>query len=406
PAVPSSARLIPAAPSSHATSSRSPHRACSSARIHRGMLRLASHQPRAGAIDGRFATAFADGSRRFRPVVEDRVARRIQPKLTAASPPGGCRSSHPGSGRQSPPVVTLSGAGRTVSGCLTTCWPGAPTLAGQSNFDGKRGANTKRRRPTPWPPLIGWLRVARVPVDPLKRADWTPLMLASAKPFEPMLRLLLSHGARPGLVNKDGWTPLHLACRVGQPACADRPARNGRTPAHTLALHGHAGLTPGLCPSCCPARLGAGQRSRLVRLAAPAMEACKAGSLACLRVILDIVGGVGADRWDSAGYTCLHHAARLWPNRAVPLPAEACFLTPALRTRLAAPAIGVTPLQLACREATAAPAAVGGRRRRRSEPAGRQGAARAEDYARLSSGSEECRAVVAEALRRLRQPQD
>ncbi|KAF8564090.1 hypothetical protein P879_11632 [Paragonimus westermani] len=70
---------------------------------------------------------------------------------------------------------------------------------------------------------------ANVPIDPLKRADWTPLMLAcSASSPEPTteindssqvtsrfiecVRLLLQHGADPSFTNKDGWNCLHVSC--------------------------------------------------------------------------------------------------------------------------------------------------------------------------------------------------
>ncbi|OON17912.1 ankyrin repeat protein [Opisthorchis viverrini] len=66
----------------------------------------------------------------------------------------------------------------------------------------------------------------RLPVDPLKRADWTPLMLACAASankldqqimistpslhrFTDCVELLLQHGADPSFTNKDGWNCLH-----------------------------------------------------------------------------------------------------------------------------------------------------------------------------------------------------
>ncbi|OQR68288.1 ankyrin repeat domain-containing protein 16-like [Tropilaelaps mercedesae] len=51
-------------------------------------------------------------------------------------------------------------------------------------------------------------------VDALKRADWTPLMLACTRnDNEAMVGLLLRKGARATLRNKDGWTPFHIATR-------------------------------------------------------------------------------------------------------------------------------------------------------------------------------------------------
>merc|ERR550539_1251728 len=58
-----------------------------------------------------------------------------------------------------------------------------------------------------------------VEVDPIKRADWTPLMLAATKVGSDALkviRILLEQGnANAGLQNKDGWNTFHLAAREG-----------------------------------------------------------------------------------------------------------------------------------------------------------------------------------------------
>lgn len=55
-------------------------------------------------------------------------------------------------------------------------------------------------------------------IDPLKHADWTPLMLASTKTGENALlsiKVLLKYGAKLQLQNKDGWTALHIAVKHG-----------------------------------------------------------------------------------------------------------------------------------------------------------------------------------------------
>ncbi|CAN7989125.1 unnamed protein product, partial [Ixodes hexagonus] len=86
-------------------------------------------------------------------------------------------------------------------------------------------------------------------VDPLKRADWTPLMLACTKQDLQVIRLLIEKGANLRLRNKDGWTPFHIACREGHAnivgylldTCADASnccSNNKRTPLHTAALQG------------------------------------------------------------------------------------------------------------------------------------------------------------------------
>ncbi|XP_037068546.1 ankyrin repeat domain-containing protein 16-like [Pollicipes pollicipes] len=81
-------------------------------------------------------------------------------------------------------------------------------------------------------------------VNALKRADWTPLMLASTRPDEPCVAALLGAGALPLLANKDGWTAAQLAARAGhlavlerllaaEPRLLDSRSRTGRTLLHT-----------------------------------------------------------------------------------------------------------------------------------------------------------------------------
>ena len=93
-------------------------------------------------------------------------------------------------------------------------------------------------------------------VDCLKRADWSPLMLAATKPGPDALatvNILLEKGASPHLKNKDGWNAFHLAVREGDveivsamlslhPDCCRTVSNNGRTPQHTAALHARLGV--------------------------------------------------------------------------------------------------------------------------------------------------------------------
>ncbi|XP_028406323.1 ankyrin repeat domain-containing protein 16-like [Dendronephthya gigantea] len=118
----------------------------------------------------------------------------------------------------------------------------------QWNSDGKRALHEAA--------LGGHLECVRylinkdVEIDCLKRADWTPLMLACTKDNMDIISELIEAGANPKLSNKDGWTAFHIATREGHlgivqyfldmfPTIWDTVSNNGRTPLHTAALHGH-----------------------------------------------------------------------------------------------------------------------------------------------------------------------
>ncbi|THD27765.1 Ankyrin repeat domain-containing protein 16 [Fasciola hepatica] len=100
------------------------------------------------------------------------------------------------------------------------------------------------------------LDVAKVPVDCLKRADWTPMMLACVGPgregsatdvasYVECVRILLEHGADLTFTNKDGWNCLQLACRANckpivsmlldhRPQLINSRTHNGRTCLHCV----------------------------------------------------------------------------------------------------------------------------------------------------------------------------
>uniref|UniRef100_A0A8C7RGR1 Ankyrin repeat domain 16 n=1 Tax=Oncorhynchus mykiss TaxID=8022 RepID=A0A8C7RGR1_ONCMY len=86
-------------------------------------------------------------------------------------------------------------------------------------------------------------------VDCLKKADWTPLMMACTRRNLGMIQELLSHEAAHMLKNKDGWNSFHIACRKGDPAVIQHlllanpevwrtESKTLRTPLHTAAMHG------------------------------------------------------------------------------------------------------------------------------------------------------------------------
>ncbi|MED6258106.1 hypothetical protein ATANTOWER_003014 [Ataeniobius toweri] len=108
-------------------------------------------------------------------------------------------------------------------------------------------------------------------VDSLKKADWTPLMMACTRKNLDVIQKLLSHGADPTLRNKDGWNSFHIACREGHPLVVEHllhaapdiwrtKSNTGRTPLHSAAMHGceevvsilleRCGYTPNSTDSC------------------------------------------------------------------------------------------------------------------------------------------------------------
>ncbi|KAM4747303.1 ankyrin repeat domain-containing protein 16 [Rhinophrynus dorsalis] len=86
-------------------------------------------------------------------------------------------------------------------------------------------------------------------VDCLKKADWTPLMMACTRKKLDVIKDLIEHGANPMLKNKDGWNCFHIASREGDPAIIqylldvfpgiwNTESNIKRTPLHTAAMHG------------------------------------------------------------------------------------------------------------------------------------------------------------------------
>ncbi|KAM5172688.1 ankyrin repeat domain-containing protein 16 [Mantella aurantiaca] len=86
-------------------------------------------------------------------------------------------------------------------------------------------------------------------VDCLKKADWTPLMMACTRKNPDIIKDLIEHKANPMLKNKDGWNCFHIASREGDPAIINylldafpdiwnTESKIKRTPLHTAAMHG------------------------------------------------------------------------------------------------------------------------------------------------------------------------
>ncbi|XP_077639841.1 ankyrin repeat domain-containing protein 16 [Lonchura striata] len=98
-------------------------------------------------------------------------------------------------------------------------------------------------------------------VDCLKKADWTPLMMACTRKNLGVIKTLVEHGANPLLRNKDGWNCFHIASREGHPqvlrylldvspSCWDTESTTGRTPLHTAAMHGCSQVVELLLERC------------------------------------------------------------------------------------------------------------------------------------------------------------
>ncbi|KFV67192.1 Ankyrin repeat domain-containing protein 16, partial [Dryobates pubescens] len=96
---------------------------------------------------------------------------------------------------------------------------------------------------------VSYLLERGASVDCLKKADWTPLMMACTRPNLEVIKALVEHGANPLLKNKDGWNCFHIASREGHPHVLhylldvspgswDTESTIKRTPLHTAAMHG------------------------------------------------------------------------------------------------------------------------------------------------------------------------
>ncbi|XP_022670408.1 ankyrin repeat domain-containing protein 16-like isoform X2 [Varroa jacobsoni] len=156
------------------------------------------------------------------------------------------------------------------------------------------------------------------PVDVLKRADWTPLMLACTRSNNvSMVKLLLQNGARTDLRNKDGWTPFHICTRKGNleslkillahdPFLLNTKSYNGRTPLHTAAIHGHSEIVRFIVSAC---RLN----GQLVNAqdscgSTPLMDAARFNSVECCDILIG--HGAAIDKRDGVGRNAFHIAAQ------------------------------------------------------------------------------------------------
>jgi len=158
-------------------------------------------------------------------------------------------------------------------------------------------------------------------VNILKRADWTPLMMAALKKKSlNVIRLLVEAGADIKQRNKDGWTALNIASRTGDvdsfeyllsldPSGIFVPGYNGRTILHTICVNASTDIYGFLVGN-----LPKDDIIRLAQIEDNSGGTCcheiviKDGAIEILKSLLSILP---RDSWikpDKTGYTSLHYA--------------------------------------------------------------------------------------------------
>ncbi|KAH3880250.1 ankyrin repeat domain-containing protein 16-like [Dreissena polymorpha] len=182
-----------------------------------------------------------------------------------------------------------------------------------TNFDGKRPLHEAAHAGQN--ACVTYLLSAGVVVDPLKRADWTPLMLACSKVDLYVVQELVNHGANLKLKNKDGWNCFHVAVREGNldiiaylldcdSTLWDTVSLNGRSPLHTAALHGHVGVVRYLLEAChyvTDTQDSCGST--------PLMDAVREDSIGCMELLIHM-HCADVFKVDNLGRQCVHVACQ------------------------------------------------------------------------------------------------
>ncbi|XP_062955783.1 ankyrin repeat domain-containing protein 16 isoform X2 [Cynocephalus volans] len=159
-------------------------------------------------------------------------------------------------------------------------------------------------------------------VDCLKKADWTPLMMACTRKNLEVIQDLVEHGANPLLKNKDGWNSFHIASREGDPLILQylltvypdawkTESKIRRTPLHTAAMHGCLEAVKVLLERChyerdCRDNCGV----------TPFMDAVQCGHVSVARLLLEKHEACFSAE-DSLGAQALHRAAVTGQDEAI-----------------------------------------------------------------------------------------
>ncbi|XP_076069171.1 ankyrin repeat domain-containing protein 16-like isoform X2 [Oratosquilla oratoria] len=198
---------------------------------------------------------------------------------------------------------------------------GASNCIEQQNQDGKRPLHEAAQAGSL--DVVDGLLEQGATLDPLKRGDWTPLMLACTKDDLRVIERLTKEGAKLDLQNKDGWTSFHVACREGFrhiitflldifPNAWNTVSKNGRTPLHTAAMHGHTEIVQMVL------RCGHPTNTRDSCGNTPLLDALRMGHLDVAEVLLSSDEGASIlEHVDVMGRNVLHIVAEAGCTTAV-----------------------------------------------------------------------------------------
>ncbi|XP_051889887.1 ankyrin repeat domain-containing protein 16 isoform X2 [Pristis pectinata] len=159
-------------------------------------------------------------------------------------------------------------------------------------------------------------------VDALKKADWTPLMMACTRKNLEVIKDLIDSGANLTLKNKDGWNCFHIACREGNPEIIqfllkvspgiwDVESKVKRTPLHTAAMHGCTEAVDVLLERC-----GYGPDAKDSCGVTPFMDAVQNGHIRIAKLLLQ-KHRANISATDALGAQSLHRAAVTAQDKAI-----------------------------------------------------------------------------------------